>query len=291
MSEAGTSGAGPGAGSWPPAGERPVETFRSSSARALALLWWALSLFGLGNLAVSGRDHFALSIAAGILLSDALVWVGAWRPGVELYPAHVLLRGSLRDRSVDLAAITDTRAIGPLVLSVGSRTVSSAAVSSTLRERRRAGRERSSVPATAFGSPGRGGGGRGGSGGSGGSGRSLLGRGGLGAGGGLGGPGGSHPVAAAGFDDSRMDAATRDALVGRTPGHHAAERIADEARRRRAAVARAAAAVAAEAPGSGAADPETRSGAGSAEIAARWLPGPAAAVALLAVAFVVAVAS
>lgn len=286
MSGAATSGAG--ADSWPPAGERPVETFRSSSARALALLWWALSLFALGDLAVRGRDHFAVSIAAGILLSDALVWVGAWRPGVELYPAHVLLRGSLRDRSVDLAAITDTRAIGPLVLSVGSRTVSSAAVSSTLRERRRAGRERSSVPATAFGSPGRGGGGRGGSGG---SGRSIVGRGGLGAGGGLGGPGSSHPVAAAGFDDSRMDAATRDALVGRTPGHHAAERIADEARRRRAAVARAAAAAAPGAPGSATVHPGTRSGTGSAVSAARWLAGPAAAVALLAVAFVVAVAS
>ena len=51
--------------------------------------------------------------------------------------------------------------------------------------------------------------------------------------GGFGGLGGRAP-SSPGFDDSRMDTATRAALIGRTPGAHAADRIAEEARRLRA---------------------------------------------------------
>lgn len=312
---AAAAGAAEGAGPvWPVAGERVVETFRSASARGLAIVWWVLSALALGDLATGGRDHFALSIAAGIVLGDVLVWVGGWRPRVELYPAHVVLRGSLRDRVVRLAAITSTRASGPLVLTAGDRTLTSAVITSTLRERRRAAREQSAVPYRL--AAGRSGRGRG-------LGRFAGGGGGMGGmGGGLGGPGGpGGGPTSTGFDDSRMDAATREAVVGRTAGTHAAERIEEEARRRRVLEQRAADQqvldrIAADLAGPDLAGPELAGtelarrevlgphptpgggpagagpGRGADQVSAgRWLPGPIAAVVVVLAAFVAVVLS
>jgi hypothetical protein len=202
--------------SWPDAGQPPVDTFRSSSGRGLAVAWWAVSVFALGDLAFHGRDDLALRISLGIAVSDLLVWLGGWRPAVLLYPGHVVLRGSVRDRAVALQAVTAATAIGPLRLRAGGRVFTAASIGSTVRERRRAGRETTAVPLRtvgAFGGVRRGGG----------------------LGGGLGGLGGfgGRGARSVGFDDSRMDAATRDALVGRTAGAHAAERISAEAERLR----------------------------------------------------------
>lgn len=273
--------AGPG---WPARGVRPVEQFRSTSARSLAVVWWALSLFSLVDLAAGARDHLAVVIVAGVLLSDALVWVGAWRPGVVLYPEHVVLRGSVRDRVLPLAEVTDAWSVGPLKIVAGGRTFTSAAVSSTLRERRRAGRETAAVPHGLAGRAGRGQvhepgrvrfsgvAGPGGMGGMGGM-------------GGLGGGGRSGPTRP-GFDDSRMNAATREAVAGRTPGSHAAERIAEEARRLRRAERAAAPAPVRDPAGAAVtavSDPTAVS-------AVRWLPVPLVLVAVLLAGFV-AVAS
>lgn len=200
----------PGA-AWPAAGERPLETFRSSSGRGLAVAWWVVSLLALADLALHGRDRTAASIGVGIAVTDLLVWLGAWRPAVVLYPGQVVLRGSVRDRAVRLAAITGATAVGPLRLTAGGRLFTAASIGSTVRERRRAGRAAEAPPAGAGG----------------GFGPRRRGGGGLGA---LGGPGGASSP---GFDDSRMDPGTRSLLVGRTAGAHAADRIADEARRAR----------------------------------------------------------
>lgn len=224
---------------WPAPGERFVEEFRSSSARLLATTWWAISALAVIDVAIRGRDRVSLLIALGLLASDALLWLGAWRPAVRLYAEHVVLLGSLRDRSLSVASVTSAAAVGPLILQAGSRRFTSAAVGSTLRQRRRAGRETASVPPS-FG---------------------------------LGLRRGNRSVPV-GFDDSRMDAATRDALVGRTPGMWAAERITEQAgRARRAAGTTEAEAVA-----------RLRTG-------TRWVVAPAAVAAALILIFVVVAVS
>lgn len=220
---AGVAGAvvgGPGAAGtphavWPGAAERPLETFRSASGRGLAVAWWAVSLLALADLALHGRDRTAASISLGIVATDLLVWLGGWRPAVVLYPHHVVLRGSVRDRVLRLTAITAATAVGPLRLTAGDRVFTAASIGSTVRERRRAGRASAAPPAGAGDGFGARRGGR------------------LGALGGLGGLGGSGGAGSPGFDDSRMDAETRSLLVGRTAGAHAADRIADEATRAR----------------------------------------------------------
>lgn len=224
---------------WPAPGARPVEQFRSSSARLLATTWWAISALAVIDVAIRGRDRASLLIALGLLATDALLWLGAWRPAVLLYPGHVVLRGSLRDRSLNVASITSAAAVGPLILQAGTRRFTSPAVGSTLRQRRRAGRETASVPPS-FG---------------------------------LGLRRGNRSVSV-GFDDSRMDPVTRDALVGRTPGMWAAERITEQARRAR------------RAAGLTEAEAVQRLATGT-----RWVVAPAAVAAALIVVFVVVAVS
>jgi len=191
------------AGHWPGPGEPAIEVFRPGTARMLALLWWALSAFVLLDIALRGRERVDAIVALSVLASDVALYAAAWRPAVRLHRGHVVIAGTVRDVAVRLAAVTGADARGALRIRIGPRTVTTAIVTSSARESRRA-----SVAARQAAAPG--------------FGASLPSR----------GPRGRRsPPPAAGV--RRMNSQTLDATTGATHAGYCAGRIREEAERAR----------------------------------------------------------
>lgn len=142
-------------GDHPGPGDRVVEVFRSGAPRPLAVVWWAVSVVALTDIALHGRDRESLTVALALVATDLALYAGAWRPAVLLHAGHVVVVGALRDRSVRLAAVTGAETRGALKVHVGDRTVTTATVTASARESSRAalrvrqppGRGREAVPA------------------------------------------------------------------------------------------------------------------------------------------------
>ena len=82
------------------------QTFRSVTA---AVVWWAWVLFAVGNLidlAVQGRDHFAVVVAAILVLSIGVAYVTAQRPRVISADEGITVRNPLRDHQVPWHLVT-----------------------------------------------------------------------------------------------------------------------------------------------------------------------------------------
>lgn len=147
-------GTGTGTGDHPGPDDRVVEVFRAGAPRLLAIVWWAVSVAALADIALHGRDRASLTVALALVATDLALYAGAWRPAVRLYPRHVVVVGAARDRSVRLSAVTGAGTRGALRLHVGERTVTTATVTASARESSRAalgvrqppGRGRDAVP-------------------------------------------------------------------------------------------------------------------------------------------------
>lgn len=188
---------------WPAPGEPAIEVFRGGTARALAVLWWAVSAFVLVDIAVRSHDRVSLVVAFTVLASDLAFYAGAWRPAVRLHRRHVVVAGAVRDVAVRLAAVTGAEARGALRIRIGPRTLTTAIVTASARETTRAAAAARQVSAPAFGGglPSRGPRGRGGR------------------------------VTPAGL--RRMNPQTLDATAGTTQATYCARRIVEEADRAR----------------------------------------------------------
>jgi hypothetical protein len=83
-----------------PEGVVGPQTFRSVTA---VIIWWVWVLFAVGNLidlAVQGRDHFAVVVAAILVMSIGVAYVTAERPRVISADEGITVRNPLRDHRV-----------------------------------------------------------------------------------------------------------------------------------------------------------------------------------------------
>jgi hypothetical protein len=74
------------------------------------LVWWIWAAFALANLidlAVQGRDHFALVVAAILILVTGVAYVAAFRPRVLADDAGITIRNPLRDHHVPWGCVQD----------------------------------------------------------------------------------------------------------------------------------------------------------------------------------------
>ena len=74
------------------------------------LVWWVWAAFALANLidlAVQGRDHFALVVAAILILVTGVAYVAAFRPRVLADDAGITIRNPLRDHHVPWGCVQD----------------------------------------------------------------------------------------------------------------------------------------------------------------------------------------
>ena len=83
------------------------QTFRSPTALVVWVVWL---LFAVGNwidLAVQGRDHASVVVAAILLLATGVAYVTAQRPRVIVDDAGMTIKNPVRDHRISYAAITD----------------------------------------------------------------------------------------------------------------------------------------------------------------------------------------
>jgi hypothetical protein len=83
------------------------QTFRSTTALVVWVVW---VLFAVGNwidLAVQGRDHSSVVAAAILLLATGVAYVTALRPRVLVDDAGVTIKNPVRDHRISWAAVTD----------------------------------------------------------------------------------------------------------------------------------------------------------------------------------------
>jgi hypothetical protein len=83
------------------------QTFRSTTALVVWVVW---VLFAVGNwidLAVQGRDHASVVAAAILLLATGVAYVTALRPRVLVDDAGVTIKNPVRDHRISWAAVTD----------------------------------------------------------------------------------------------------------------------------------------------------------------------------------------
>lgn len=81
------------------------EIFRSPVA---PVIWWVWVVFAAANLidlAVQGRDHFAVVIAAILLLITGVTYVAAFRPRVLADEARLRILNPLRDHQVSWSSV------------------------------------------------------------------------------------------------------------------------------------------------------------------------------------------
>ncbi len=83
------------------------QTYRSTTALVVWIVWL---LFAVGNwidLAVQGRDHSSVVAAAILLLATGVAYVTALRPRVLLDDAGLTIKNPVRDHRIAWAAVTD----------------------------------------------------------------------------------------------------------------------------------------------------------------------------------------
>lgn len=74
------------------------------------LVWWVWAIFALANLidlAVQGRDHFAIVVAAVLILVTGVAYVAAFRPRVLADDDGITIRNPLRDHHVPWGCVQD----------------------------------------------------------------------------------------------------------------------------------------------------------------------------------------
>ena len=74
------------------------------------LVWWVWAIFALANLidlAVQGRDHFAIVVAAVLILVTGVAYVAAFRPRVLADDEGITIRNPLRDHHVPWGCVQD----------------------------------------------------------------------------------------------------------------------------------------------------------------------------------------
>lgn len=79
---------------------QPPDVYRSSVPVVVWWVWVAFAAVNLVDLAVQGRDHFALVIAAILVMITGVTYVAAFRPRVTADDEAVTITNPLRDHRV-----------------------------------------------------------------------------------------------------------------------------------------------------------------------------------------------
>lgn len=79
---------------------RKPDLYRSPLALVVWWVWAAFALANLVDLAVQGRSHFALDVAAVLILITGVTYVAAFRPRVIADDAGIMIRNPIRDHQI-----------------------------------------------------------------------------------------------------------------------------------------------------------------------------------------------
>ena len=104
-----------------PSPSQPVERFKPTSGQLLGYVGVGLAVFVIGSVVLFQHTVSGLQFALGALFFGFLVWVTQVRPRATAYQDHVVLKNSVRDAHVPLAAVDEVSMGQTLGLWVGDR--------------------------------------------------------------------------------------------------------------------------------------------------------------------------
>jgi hypothetical protein len=113
---------------------RPVERFKPTGGMFVGYAGLAAAALALGYVLLSVHTVTGLRVALGAVFFGAVVWVTQVRPRAAAYPRHVVLKNSVRDAHVPLAAVDEVAMGQTLNLWVGDDRFVCIGIGQSLRE-------------------------------------------------------------------------------------------------------------------------------------------------------------
>ena len=121
--------------SQPPAeNARPVERFKPTGGVFVGYAGLAAAALALGYVVLFVHTVTGLQVALGAVFIGVVVWVTQVRPRATAYPRHVVLKNSVRDAHVPLAAVDEVAMGQMLNLWVGDERYVCIGIGQSIRE-------------------------------------------------------------------------------------------------------------------------------------------------------------
>jgi hypothetical protein len=112
----------------------PVERFKPTGGVFVGYAGLAAAALALGYVLLFVHTVTGLQVALGAVFFGAVVWVTQVRPRATAYPRHVVLKNSVRDAHVPLAAVDEVAMGQMLNLWVGDERFVCIGIGQSLRE-------------------------------------------------------------------------------------------------------------------------------------------------------------
>ncbi|MEO3808809.1 hypothetical protein ABGB17_07380 [Sphaerisporangium sp. B11E5] len=124
------------------------QIFRSTTAWVLGWLWMAFAAFNAIDLALNGRIPSALVAGAVLAVLTAAVYIGCLRPGILPKEDGILVRNPLRNVFIPWKAVDNIHVSHAIIIDSGDDSIRCWTPQASARERAKATRRGTTVPAT-----------------------------------------------------------------------------------------------------------------------------------------------
>jgi hypothetical protein len=124
---------------------RPVERFKPTGGQFVGYAGLAAGALAVGYVALSVHTATGLRVALGAVFFGLVTWVTQLRPRATAYPRHVVLKNSVRDAHVPLAAVDEVALGQTLNLWVGVQRYVCIGIGQSIREDLKARRRKQDI--------------------------------------------------------------------------------------------------------------------------------------------------
>jgi hypothetical protein len=124
---------------------RPVERFKPTGGQFVGYAGLLAAAVALGYVVLFVHTLTGLQIALGAVFFGVVVWVTQVRPRATAYPRHVVLKNSVRDAHVPLAAVDEVAMGQTLNVWVGDERYVCIGIGQSIREDLKARRRKQDV--------------------------------------------------------------------------------------------------------------------------------------------------
>ena len=124
---------------------RPVERFKPTGGQFVGYAGLVAAALAVGYVVLNVHTPTGLRVALGAALCGVVVWVTQLRPRATAYPRHVVLKNSVRDAHVPLAAVDEVALGQTLNLWVGEERYVCIGIGQSIREDLKARRRKQDV--------------------------------------------------------------------------------------------------------------------------------------------------
>lgn len=124
---------------------RPVERFKPTGGQFVGYAGLVAAALALGYVVLYVHTMTGLRVALGAVFFGLVTWVTQLRPRATAYPRHVVLKNSVRDAHVPLAAVDEVALGQTLNLWVGDQRYVCIGIGQSIREDLKARRRKQDI--------------------------------------------------------------------------------------------------------------------------------------------------